>query len=295
MIKFENVNKHLGAFSLQNISFELPKGYIMGVIGENGAGKTSLLNLILSLYQPDSGRIEIFNRDYKNAEREIRNDIGYVLQDEDLFLSNVRLIDHADMIGKYYTNYDRGILLDYCGKFSLNPHERWKSLSKGEKLKFQFVFAIAHQPKLLVLDEPTANFDPDFREKFLQVITEFISDGEHNVILATHQLQELEQIADYITFLHQGRLIFSVDKETLFDKLRIVKGETYKVNLLRQERVIHKEVRDYATTALVRHRRVDTYDNALAVNIPTIEEIMYHLVKSGKVDGEKKYAETGIK
>lgn len=95
--------------------------------------------------------------------------------------------------------------------------------------------------------------------------------------------------------MHQGRLIFSVDKETLFDKLRIVKGETYKVNLLRQERVIHKEVRDYATTALVRHRRVDTYDNALAVNIPTIEEIMYHLVKSGKVDGEKKYAETGIK
>lgn len=282
MIKLENVNKYLGGFSLQNISFELPKGYIMGVIGENGAGKTSLLNLLLGLYQPDSGRIEILGYDYKNAEREIRNEIGYVLLDEDLFLSDLRLIDHADMLGKYYINYDRGILLAYCGKFSLNPHKRWKSLSKGEKLKFQFAFAIAHQPKLLVLDEPTANFDPEFREKFLQIISEFINDGEHSVILATHQLQELDQIADYITFLHQGKLIFSVDKETLTDKLRIVKGETYKVNLLRQEQVIHKEVGDYAATALVRHRRIDTYDNALTVNIPTIEEIMYHLVKSSK-------------
>lgn len=282
MVKFEDVKKRLGDFLLQDISFELPEGYIMGLIGENGAGKTSLLNLVLGLYRQDSGTVKLFGREYAKAEREIRQDISYVLVDGDLFLADTKLIDNANMFGKYYEHYREEALAAYCRQFSLDTQAKWKKLSKGEKLKFQFAFALAHQPKLLVLDEPTANFDPEFQQQFLHIITDFVSSGARSVILATHQTQDLDRIADYVTFLHQGRLVFSMDRETLMDRFRLVQGEAYKVNLLKPERVIYKEKGEYAVSALVRHRRIDTYDSQLAVSIPTIEEIMYYMVKSGK-------------
>lgn len=284
MVKFMKVHKQVGDFILKDLTFELPKGYIMGLIGENGAGKTSVLNLILGLYLPDSGNVQLFDGNYQDNERSIRDQTGYVLVDGDLFLSGARLIDNAAMFGKYYAHYNEEILVDYSADFCLDLQKRWKDLSKGEKLKFQFAFALSHKPKLLVLDEPTANFDPEFREQFFHVITDFVKDGERSVILATHQLQDLDQIADYIVLLHQGRMIFSADKETLVDKFRLVKGEAYKINLIKPERVIYKETGEFMTSALVRHRRIDTYDSRLSVSIPSLEEIMYCLMKSGSLD-----------
>lgn len=273
---------------MKDITFELPEGYIMGLIGENGAGKTSILNLILGLYQPDSGSVQMFGSRYRDNERSIRNKIGYVLVDGDLFSSNAKLIDNANMYGKFYEHYSVDVLADYCADFCLDLKKRWKDLSKGEKLKFQFAFALSHAPKLLVLDEPTANFDPEFRDQFFHYIAEFVGNGTCSVILATHQLQDLDRIADYIVLMHRGRLVFSSDKETLIDKFRLIKGEAYKVNLLKAERLIYKETGEYMTSALVRHRRIDTYDSQLSVSIPTLEEIMYFLMKSGKLDEGRK-------
>lgn len=284
MVRFENVDKRLGDFNLQNITFELQPGYLMGLIGENGAGKTSILNLILGLYQPDAGNVEIFGCKYYGEESRIRNQIGYVLTDDGLFLANLRLDDNANMFGKYYKCYDKKKLYTYCDAFELNVKKKWRELSKGERLKFQFAFALSHRARLLVLDEPTANFDPEFRKQFLHLVTSFMKDGECSVILATHQLQELDQIADYITLLHCGKLIFSVEKERLTERFRIVRGEDYKINRLRQERVVYRETKGYVSAALVRHRKIDTYDPALTVSIPTTEEILYYFIKSGQKD-----------
>lgn len=284
MVRFENVDKRLGDFNLQNITFELQPGYLMGLIGENGAGKTSILNLILGLYQPDAGNVEIFGCKYYGEESRIRNQIGYVLTDDGLFLANLRLDDNANMFGKYYKCYDKKKLYTYCDAFELNVKKKWRELSKGERLKFQFAFALSHRARLLVLDEPTANFDPEFRKQFLHLVTSFMKDGECSVILATHQLQELDQIADYITLLHCGKLIFSVEKERLTERFRIVRGEDYKINRLRQERVVCRETKGYVSAALVRHRKIDTYDPALTVSIPTTEEILYYFIKSGQKD-----------
>ncbi len=282
MIKLERVEKRLNDFNLQDISFELPKGYIMGLIGGNGAGKTTLLNLILGLYQPDHGRLTLFDREYSEDEQLIRNETGSVLADENLFLPDISLTQNANLFGRFYKNYDKDMIFQYLKQFSLDARKKWKHPSKGEKLKFQFAFALSHHAKLLVLDEPAANFDPEFREQFQHIITQFASSGEGSVILSTHQLSELNRAADYITFLHQGKLVFSTDKETLADKFRIVKGEEYKINLLKEERIVYKEKNICGVSALVRHRKIDSYDNALTVEIPSLEEIMYYLIKSGK-------------
>lgn len=286
MLEIQGLEKKLEGFTLQDVNIKLPKGYIMGLIGENGAGKTTLLNLILGLYKPTEGQIIIDGMTYENQEKEIRNLLGYVLVD-DVFSGEMKLIDQADMYGKYYENYDRTLFLEYCKRFELEEKKKYKKLSKGEKLKFQFAFALAHKPKLLILDEPTANFDPEFREEFLKIITEFVADGENSVLLATHMTEELDRIADYVTFLHKGQVKFSVDRSELEKKYRLVSGEDYKINLIKKERVIHKEKGKYATTALVEHTNHSFYSNDLDITVPGIEDIMYHIIKSEQEGGKR--------
>lgn len=286
MLEIQGLEKKLEGFTLQDVNIELPKGYIMGLIGENGAGKTTLLNLILGLYKPTKGQIIIDGMTYENQEKEIRNLLGYVLVD-DVFSGEMKLIEQADMYGKYYDNYDRTLFLEYCKRFELEEKKKYKKLSKGEKLKFQFAFALAHKPKLLILDEPTANFDPEFREEFLKIITEFVANGENSVLLATHMTEELDRFADYITFLHKGNVKFSVERSELEKKYRLVSGEDYKINLIKKERVIHKEKGKYATTALVEHTNHSFYSPELDINVPSVEDIMYHMIKSEQEGGKR--------
>lgn len=286
MLQIQSLGKRLEGFTLHDVNIKLPKGYIMGLIGENGAGKTTLLNLILGLYKPTEGRIIIDGMTYETQEKKIRNQLGFVLAD-DMFAGEMKLIHQADMYGKYYDDYDRQVFLEYCRRFGLDEKKKYKKLSKGEKLKFQFAFALAHKPKLLILDEPTANFDPEFREEFLNIITNFVSNGENSVLLATHMTEDLDRIADYVTFLHQGKVKFSVERSELEDKYRLVSGEDYKINLINKNRIIHKEKGKYAATALVEHTNRSYYSSELEVTVPGIEDIMYHIMKSEQKGGKR--------
>ena len=281
MLKIQNISKKLDGFQLYDINFELPKGYIMGLIGENGAGKNTLLNLILGLYKPTKGTITIDGMEYENHEKEIKNLLGYVLVDE-IFPGEMTLLENAKMYGKYYENYETTIFLQYCQRLQLVETKKYKQLSKGEKLKFQFAFALSHQPKLLILDEPTANFDPDFRKEFLSILAEFVSDGEKSVLLATHITEDLDRIADYVTFFHKGEVRFSMDRKTLEKSYRLVSGEDYKINLINKERIIFKEKGKYGSRALVMHRRFSNYSDGVEVETPSIEDIMYYMLKGEK-------------
>lgn len=280
MIEFTGVTKKLDGFTLKDISLKLPKGYIMGLVGPNGAGKTTLLHLLLGLYRPNEGEITVFGKSYDGGEREIKNDIGYVLAEE-LFCGEMTLLENAAMYGKYYENYEESLFTSYCERFQLDTGKKLKKQSKGQQLKFQFAFALAHQPKLLVLDEPTANFDPKFREEFRHILTDFVKDGEKSVLLATHLTKDLDRMADYIAFLHKGQLIFSMDREMLCEKYRLVGGEDYKIRLLHKEKVIFAEKGEFGTKALVKHSKWNEYDRQLTVTIPTIEELMYYIIKGG--------------
>lgn len=288
MIKIQGLTKKLEGFTLEDINIDLPKGYIMGLVGENGAGKTTLLNLILGLYKPSEGEIFIDGMTYQENEKEIRNEIGYVLV-EDVFSGEMKLKEQADMYGKYYKNYDSSLFSEYSSRFELEEKRKYKKLSKGEKLKFQFAFALAHSPKLLILDEPTANFDPEFRDEFLRIITEFVADGEHSVLLATHMTDELDRIADYVTFLHHGTVKFSVPRDELEKKYRLVSGEDYLINLIKKERIIYKEKGKYATTALVEHSKHAFYSKELEFSVPSIENIMYYMIKGEEQGGKRQW------
>jgi len=278
IIEMKQVSKKLGKFVLEPMDVKLPEGYIIGLIGQNGAGKTTLLHLLLGLYRPDGGEIRMFGETYDNGEISIKNQIGAVLQ-ERLFMENDSLLSNADYYGAYYQKYDREKFLSYLEEFGLSPEKKYRKLSRGEELKFQFAFALSHQPKLLILDEATGNFDPEFREKFWKILKEFISDGKRSVILATHLTAELEQMADYIMYLEKGKLLFAYDIETMRERFRIAVAEKYKLKLLPENKVIHMEESPLGCRALIRYRRHYDYDKEVTLLVPTIEEMMYYITK----------------
>ena len=280
MVRLDNVDKKIGSFALHHMSFSLPKGYILGIIGRNGAGKTTLLHLLLGLYKQDAGDLTIFGKSYEEAEKEIKNNIGYVLVD-DMFCMDISLEQNGELFGKFYAAYDRKLLKGYCERFKLDMKKKLKHLSKGERLKFQFAFALSHKPQFLILDEPTANFDPEFREEFFSVLTEFVQDGERSVILATHLTQDLDKVADYVLMLDKGRTVFYMDKEQLNEAYRLVGGEDYKLNLLAKDKVVYKEKSEFGSKALVRHSKYREYDASLTIHRPSLEEIMYYIIKGG--------------
>ncbi len=277
MLKVERAVKQIGDFKLGPVSIELSGGYIMGLIGQNGSGKTTLLHLIAGLLRPKEGDVSVFGKSYQTSERAIREELGVVLQ-ERMFEAHRTLEENGNDYGKYYENYRREKLLYRIERFGLIPKQKYKNLSKGEELKFQLAFALAHEPKLLLLDEPTANFDPEFREEFFLVLKEFIADGAHSVILATHLTEDLDRIADYITWLEKGKQLFSTDIENLRDMYRMAAGEHYKVMLLPQENIICMEQGSFGTKALVRHKRRLDY-HGLETSRPSLEELMYFITR----------------
>lgn len=281
LLKLDGISKRLGKFHIKDISLELPEGYILGLIGSNGSGKTSLIHIILGLYNADAGELFIDGMRYDDSEVEIRNAIGTVLLDE-LFDHSASLRENGVNYGAYYKNFSIDTLEMYMERFGLDGNRKFKKLSKGEKLKFQFAFSLSYGAKLLILDEPTGNFDPQFRKEFFAVIKEYIADGTKSVILSTHLTEDLDKLADYILYIENGGTIFSGDIEKLRDSYRLLTGEKYKINLLSKDRIIHKEDGKYGTRALVNHRPRYTYDDSLTVAIPTLEEFMYFITKRDK-------------
>ena len=278
ILTLSGVTKRLENFSLKNLSFSFPCGYIIGLIGTNGSGKTTLLHLLSGLYRQDEGSVQINGKSYPQDEKTLHDELGFVFQ-EQLFDRHKTLSENAGFYGKYYSSYSQSEFLSYCRDFELQTESRYRTLSKGEELKFQFAFALAHHPNLLLLDEPTANFDPQFRSRFLKCLKDFISDGKHSIVLATHLTADLDRIADYLLFLENGRILLADDMESIREQYRIVTGESYKIKLLPAELVIHTQTGEFGARAIVRHRHWLKYDKELAVASPTVEDLMYFFTK----------------
>ena len=223
ILSLRNVTKEYDGFSLKDISFSLKKGYIMGFIGPNGAGKTTTIKLIMNLLQVDSGSIEIFGLDNVKNERDIKKDIGFIYSDN-IFWDELSIKETSIFISRFYENWDEKLFKSYIDRFNLPISKKIKKLSKGMQMKVSIAMALSHNPKLLIMDEPTSGLDPVFRRELLDILLEIIQDEEKSVFFSTHITSDLEKTADYITFLNDGKMVFSEDMESVMEKYKIVKG-----------------------------------------------------------------------
>ena len=224
ILKIEGLTKYYPAFCLKDISFTLKKGCIMGFVGENGAGKTTTIKLILNAIEKDNGTISVFGLDSEQDEIVIKEKIGYVPA-EDYFTANSTLDRHARMIEVFYPTWDNELFKALCTNWSLPLNQRIYEFSKGMKTKAMLALALAHRPKLLILDEPTAGLDPVARIEVLDIIRQFVENGERSILLSTHTTADLDKIADYITLMHKGRVKESLSIDQIEEKYALIVGD----------------------------------------------------------------------
>jgi len=223
ILELNNVNKSFNGFSLQNVSFALPKGFIMGFIGPNGAGKTTTIKLILNMLSLDNGDIKIFGKDKKLYEQEIKENIGVVM-DQPFYVDEWTLQDVEKSISPFYTKWNSSKYNALLKEFHLDAQKKVKTLSRGMKMKLMIAVALSHDAELLILDEPTSGLDAVARNELLDILTTFTGDGNKGILFSTHITSDLEKIADYITFINNGKILYSGTKDDLLEKYRVVKG-----------------------------------------------------------------------
>lgn len=287
---FSNKNN---TFRLDDISFTLPKGYICGLVGENGAGKSSLIKCLAGLYYPDSGSIYAGGMPFDENEAKIKDMTGLVL-DTDFYNQHLSLTKIGMLYGGLYSNFNMDKYLGYLARFNLDSKKKFRHLSKGMKTKAQLAFALSHNARLFLFDEPEAGLDQDSREELLKICTSLVSDGERSVLISSHITEDIDRIADYIGYIQNGRLLFFLPKENLCDQFSIVKGESYKLKLIPKEKIVYMEEGKYSTSAMVAGGKKYLSDKTLEVYKPGIGEFMYYFVKGGN-ENAKNIAERFIK
>ena len=215
-LEIQNLCKSYPDFALDHINLTIPGGTIMGLIGENGAGKTTTIKCILNLIRRDSGAITILGQDNLQEERSAKQEVGVVL-DECFFHDSLHPRDLKRILGPIYPTWDNGLFDTYLKKFKLPQEKLIKEFSRGMKMKLSLAAALSHRPKLLILDEATAGLDPVVRDEILDEFLAFICDEDHAILISSHITSDLEKAADYITYIHQGKIVLSEAKDDILD------------------------------------------------------------------------------
>lgn len=219
VLMLDNVSKSYSGFDLRNVSFELPRGYIMGFVGPNGAGKTTTIRLIMNLARPDSGDITVLGQQMPANQIELKRRIGYVPENHE-FYSDMTVEWTAHFVRRHYPTWNEERFRDSLRRYDVDPRKKVGALSKGTRAKLAMALALAHHPELLILDEPTSGLDPVVRRELLSDLLEFVADGDRSVLFSTHITSDLERVADYITFIVNGQVAESDEREAMLERAR---------------------------------------------------------------------------
>lgn len=222
-IEIRNLSKTLDGFTLSIDKLDIKKGFITGFIGPNGSGKTTTIKLIMNMLNKDNGTIKVFDREYKIDDLYIKETIGYV-GDISGYMKEVKLKDIKKNIALFYKNWDESLYKYYLNKFNIDENKIYKELSKGQQKKFELIMALCHHPKLIIMDEPTANLDPIVRNEFIEVLQEHIEKDGVTVFYSTHITSDLDKVGDYLVFIYNGKIILNGDKESILESHRIIRG-----------------------------------------------------------------------
>lgn len=278
ILEVRNLTKQYADFTLDHVSFSIPKGTIMGLIGENGAGKSTTINAILDLIHKDDGTVTFWGQELSSA-KQLKEDIGVVFDGinfyETLTAAKVGKISQAA-----YKQWDDCLYREYLNRFQLPTDKEIKTFSKGMKMKLCIAVALSHRPKLLILDEATSGLDPVMRDDILDVFLEFVQDEEHSIMISSHITTDLEKVADTITFIHQGKVLFCKAKDELLYHYGIIRCGAAAFDEIDKSEILAYRKEDYQWNVLVadKEKARRRYKNAV-VDDAAIDDIMLLYVK----------------
>lgn len=280
ILEINNLRKSFKDFTLKDISFSVPKGFIMGFIGPNGAGKSTTIKLIMNLLKKDSGEIKVFGLDHAQHENEIKNRIGFVF-DENYFYEELTILEMKRFVSAIYKNWEEHTFTKYLKEFNLPPKKKIKDLSKGMKMKFSLAIALAHKAELLIMDEPTSGLDHAVRSELLDILSFLIQDENKGVFFSTHITSDLDKIADYITFINNGEIIFSKTKDEILDNYALVKGEKHLLDQEVKKIFVGIKENQFSFEGLVdnRSKLERPFKEHLIIEKPSLENIMIHYMR----------------
>ncbi|MBQ8515937.1 MAG: ABC transporter ATP-binding protein [Ruminococcus sp.] len=271
-LEVENVSKEYADFRLDNVSFRLEKGMVMGLVGENGAGKTTIIKLILNAMEKSGGNIRVFGMDHVEKEVESKERIGYVADDDYLLITS-NMKQYAKAFAYVYKDWDQALFEKYARMWKLPPKKKFSEYSKGMKTKAMLALALAHHPDLLILDEPTAGLDPVARIEVLDILREIVAEGERAVLFSTHITGDLDKIADSVTVLIDGRVTESMAIDQIEDKYAVISGSLSVLNAGNERLCVGIRRGTQAFEALVERKHLDKF-TGVGVHTPNIENLL---------------------
>lgn len=285
MLKIENVSKTFENFSMNNINIMLEPGKIMGIIGDNGSGKTSIINLIMGLYKPSSGKIELNGNNVEKDPVGYKNDIGFVY-DNLSFYPNLKLRDYKKIIAMFYKNFDEEVYDMYFNNFNLDSEEKIKNLSKGQCEKVMISTALSHHAKLLILDEPIYGLEKTVRKELIRIFKDYIKRENGSVIISTHNVSELEEIYDQIVYLEKGNILFNLKKKDIIKDFRVIRSDSETLSLMKDNIIGIDHYKRYSE-ALVNIGESDEIRALLRsadyhkIKNPDIEDLIHYYQEGG--------------
>lgn len=276
-VEIKGLCKSYCNFSLKNVDLTLPCGCIMGLIGENGAGKSTTINLLLDIIKKDSGEIRVLGKEMTADAKEIKNDIGVVL-DDSCFPEQLKASHINKIMKNTYTNWNEETFFSLLDKFDIDKKKKFKALSKGMKMKMSIAVALSHDAKLLILDEPTSGLDPVIRDEIVDIFYEFTRNPTNSILISSHIVSDLEKICDYIAFIHKGKVILCDEKDRLLEKYCVIHCTANELSQFSDDTVMYKKESPYGVEAIVERYAADGFET----NPVGIEELFVAVVRGAK-------------
>lgn len=277
-IELKNVNKSYGKFALKNINLAIPQGAVLGLVGANGAGKSTLIRMLLGAARADSGSMQVLGQPVETADVSLKNNIGVVL-DEPFLPDNFNICEAERVMRAMYTAWDSAVFAEYIKRFNLPTDKKYKTFSRGMKMKLSIAAALSHHVKLLVLDEATGGLDPIVRDEILDVFSDFTLEENHTVLLSSHIVSDLEKICDYIAFLHEGQLLFCEEKDVLVERFGLVQMSLTDLETLPEKAIVGVSKNAFGATVLMERSAINA---GFSVGKPSLEEIILYMVRGQK-------------
>ena len=281
ILQIENLTKQYSGFLLDHVTFSVPKGSIMGLIGENGAGKSTTIKAALGLIKKEEGRVAFWGQELSLSDS-LKEDIGVVFDGVN-FYETLTPAQVGNISKAAYKQWNNSLYLDYLQRFQLPAGKEIKDFSKGMKTKLCIAAALSHNPKLLILDEATSGLDPVIRDDILDVFLEFVQDESHSILMSSHISSDLEKIADYITFIHQGKVLFCKSKDELRYRYGIIRCKTEVFHTIDPSEILACRKDDYQWNVLTddKERARKKYKNAVIDDV-SIDDILLLYVKGAQ-------------